>query len=52
MEANSLVLLSVDGMVATLTINRPDKLNALNSAVITELKRQLELLDADPAVRA
>lgn len=51
MEANSLVLLSVDGMVATLTINRPDKLNALNSAVITELKRQLELLDADPAVR-
>lgn len=41
-----------DGGVAVLTINRPDKLNALNAAVIAELDAAFSRLDADDAVRA
>lgn len=37
--------------VATVTINRPDKLNALNMEVIDQLSRCLSALDTDPTVR-
>ena len=37
--------------VATVTINRPDKLNALNWALINELAEKLEALDHDDAIR-
>lgn len=37
--------------VAELTINRPDALNALNEAVVTQLARAFDAADADPAVR-
>ncbi|MDT8449832.1 MAG: enoyl-CoA hydratase-related protein [Wenzhouxiangellaceae bacterium] len=40
------------GRVATVTVNRPDKLNALDAATITELNRAFEHLEADPEVRA
>src|SRR5688500_8553205 len=34
--------LDVDGRIATLTVNRPDKLNALNDALITELGNAID----------
>jgi enoyl-CoA hydratase len=37
---------------AVITINRPDKLNALNTAVLSQLDDALSALAADPAVRA
>lgn len=39
----------VDG-VATLTLNRPDKLNALNPAVFVELRGHLDALSTDESV--
>jgi len=44
-------LIVTPGTVATVTINRPDKLNALNSSVVAELRRALTELEADDAVR-
>lgn len=49
--ANDLVLTAVDGAVATLTLNRPDKGNALSSDMIVALEAALIAADADPAVR-
>ena len=41
----------LDG-VALVTLNRPRALNALSFALLTDLGRVIEALDADPAVRA
>ena len=40
-----------DGVVATITLARPDRRNALDAAMIGELREAVELLDADDAVR-
>ena len=37
--------------VAYITLNRPDKLNALNPALIAEFREALEVVEADPEVR-
>ena len=51
MPYESLTCTIADG-VAEVTVNRPDKLNALNAATIAELDGCLAGLAADPAVRA
>lgn len=45
------ILVSRDGAVATVTINRPDKMNALNKACWRGLAEAFDALDADPVVR-
>ena len=37
--------------IATLTINRPDKLNALNDAVIEELREAVAAIETDDSIR-
>jgi len=39
------------GPIAVLTLNRPDKLNAINAAMIDELGRALDAAETDDAVR-
>lgn len=50
MSQDSLLVATADH-IATITINRPDKLNALNDATMTELGRVVEQVRDDPAVR-
>lgn len=52
MENESVVLYSVEGGVARLTLNRPEKRNALNDALVAGLKEALHQADADEQVRA
>ncbi|NNL66511.1 MAG: enoyl-CoA hydratase/isomerase family protein [Myxococcales bacterium] len=45
------VLLSTEGAIATLTLNRPDRLNAISATMLDTLSERLIALDRDPAVR-
>ncbi|NER13121.1 enoyl-CoA hydratase [Leptobacterium flavescens] len=45
------ILISTSANIATLTINRPSKLNALNRATIAELHQAFGQLDKDPEVK-
>ena len=45
------LLLEVRDQIAVLTVNRPDKLNALNDQVVTDLAQAAAELKADAAVR-
>ena len=46
------LLMARDEAVATITVNRPDRLNALNAATIDELRSVLLDLRRDDGVRA
>lgn len=46
------ILTETRGRVALVTLNRPQALNALNRALLTELGEALEALDADPQIGA
>ena len=46
------VLVERRGPVGLVTLNRPEKLNALNTALVTQLEQALRELDADDAVGA
>lgn len=50
--AEPLVLAERRGSVALLTLNRPDKLNAINEAMIGALDAALDAAEADESVRA
>ena len=50
MDFKNLLLESAGG-IARLTVNRPDKLNALNHETLTELARAFDALEADSGVR-
>lgn len=49
---SDLVLYEVDGSVATITLNRPDKLNAINWDMVEGLDEAFERAAADDAVKA
>jgi len=46
------ILVERDGVVATVTLNRPQTLNALNAQLLGELSSALSSLDADGDIRA
>jgi enoyl-CoA hydratase len=50
--ADPLVLAERRGAIALLTLNRPDKLNAINGPMIEALDAALDAAEADDAVRA
>ena len=45
------MLLRRDGPVATIALNRPEKMNVWNAAMETELRRMMAELSADAAIR-
>jgi enoyl-CoA hydratase/carnithine racemase len=49
--ADQTLLVSLDGPVATITLNRPEKLNALTLPMLSALDEALLAIDADPDVR-
>jgi len=50
--AFNFVDLEIKGPIATITINRPEAMNALNETVVTQLSRQFEKAEKNPDVRA
>ncbi len=46
------LLFSVENHIATITINRPDKLNALNKDVINELSAAIDKVYADSSIKS
>lgn len=50
-DQTDILLRERDGGTVTLTLNRPDKLNALNEALVKALLDAVAELDADPSVR-
>ena len=45
------VLLTIDDAIATITLNRPDKLNAINNPMLTELEALIADLEQNQSVR-
>jgi enoyl-CoA hydratase len=45
------ILLEIDGPIATLTVNRPEKRNAVNNATVEEIDQALDQIEANPDLR-
>ena len=52
MTGFSQIKLEIEGAIATLTLHRPEKMNAFTRVMMDELIRALDITDADDAVRA
>jgi enoyl-CoA hydratase len=46
------LLTSTENNILTITINRTEKLNALNSIVMAELEKAVSEIEMDPSIRA
>src|ERR1700723_2851267 len=46
------LIYSIDGKVATIALNRPERMNALSRGMETEMDRAMDEADADRGVRA
>eukprot|EP01137_Pigoraptor_chileana_P008951 Opistho-2@56509 len=46
------LLTSLENQIFTITINRPDKLNALNKEVFADLNKALDEVYSNPAIRS
>ncbi|MFX8696409.1 enoyl-CoA hydratase-related protein, partial [Acinetobacter baumannii] len=51
MTVDQPVLMSVEGNIATLTLNRPEKLNALSYALIDTFQQHLDAIERDDSIR-
>ena len=51
MSSMKYIQLDTDGNIAIVRINRPEALNAMNSDVISELSRAIDIVGADAAIR-
>ena len=49
--ADGTLLVALDGSIATITLNRPEKLNALTPAMLAAFESALDGIEADPSVR-
>ncbi len=50
-DESKTILYQVDGAIACITLNRPEKRNALNEALVADLKKALRQANDDPEVR-
>lgn len=50
--SENIILQQKDGLVATLTLNRPEVVNSLNAALFEQLLDHLDKLEQDPSCRA
>ncbi|MFM2399171.1 MAG: hypothetical protein RL341_1328 [Pseudomonadota bacterium] len=51
-QIDNLIVRAISNSVATLTLNRPDALNALSEGLLTALQKELDAIAKDPGVRA
>ena len=49
--ASDLILVSVEDGITTITLNRPEKMNALNPEMIVRLARAWDSISEDPSIR-